>query len=89
MSIVQESVVDIIEINANHVGVRFLLLVTKDGVELSRKYHRTVIEPDVENAAVLQMYAVNAHLVAMGEAPVAQPAIDRIVAFVALAKVQK
>lgn len=80
----RKTLIDQIEIDRdNNVGVRLVLLIVDGETEVSSRYHRTSIPPEGDAAA--QMGFVNQHLAAMGEEPVTQAAIDRIVAFHALA----
>lgn len=80
----RKTIVDQIEVDRdNNLGVRLCLLIVDGEVEASSRYHRTSIPPEGDAAA--QMGFVNQHLAAMGEEPVTQAAIDRIVAFHALA----
>jgi hypothetical protein len=82
----RKSVVDQIEITHDGiVQVRIGLLIVDGDKELSRKWHRTAFDPKVPNAATLQMYEVNTHLLSMGEMAVPQSEIDRIVAHAELA----
>lgn len=84
----RKTVLDQIEITRRGtVQVRIALLLVDNGVEIGCKYHRSAIEePSAPNAATLQMYEVNRHLVSMGELPVDQVDIDKIIAHTELVK---
>jgi hypothetical protein len=80
----RKTIVDQIEITRdNLVQVRLCLLIVDGDTEVNSRYHRTSIPPEGDPAA--QMAFVNSHLATMGEEPVAQADIDRIVAFHGLA----
>lgn len=80
----RKTLVDQIEIDRdNNVGVRLVLLIVDGDTEINSRYHRTSIPPEGDPAA--QMGFVNQHLASMGEEPVLQADIDRIMAFHALA----
>lgn len=80
----RKTIVDQIEVDrGNNLGVRLCLLIVDGEQELKSSYHRTSIPP--EGDAAVQMGFVNQHLATMGEEPVSQADIDRIVAFHALA----
>ena len=52
----KKTVIDQIEItDSGHIGVRFGLLILEDGVEISRNWHRTMIEPGVDPVAVIDL----------------------------------
>jgi hypothetical protein len=83
----RKSVVNQIEITLdNTVQVQIGLRIVDGGVVVNNRWHRTVLPKGIENGAQLQMNAVNEHLVSMGELPVSQADIDRIVAFNTLAE---
>lgn len=83
----RKTVVNMIEVLLdNTVQVRLGLLVVDGDTEVSSRLHRTVLPKGMENGAQLQMNAVNEHLVSMGELPVSQADIDRVVAFNTLAE---
>lgn len=77
MALQKVSIIDQIEIlSTGDVQVRIRLMVV-DGTEVvASKWHRTVVPTDVD--PVMQMAAVNEHLVAMGEAPLAAEDIGRL-----------
>ena len=68
----RKTVIDQIEVKgAGFVQLRLGLVIMDNGVELSRRYHRTAFDPAQPEAHVdAQMASVNAHLVSMGELPV-------------------
>lgn len=80
MTIEQKSVLNLVEVLMENpgVGVRIALKIIKDGSEISSKWHRTFIPLDFPPA--LQMAAVNEHLASMGEAPVSDADIAKVVA---------
>lgn len=87
MTMERKTVVDQIEITrAGMVQVRLALLIVDGEKEISSRYHRTAFDPRVENAAMIQMYAVNTHLLEMGEKPIPQEDIDRVMAHANTAK---
>lgn len=73
------TLVDQIELQrTGDVGVRLVLLLVEDGVILSTKYHRTVVPAG--GSVAVQMDAVNAHLISMGEQPVHAADLARLFA---------
>ena len=79
MAITRRTSLNQIEVLENHIiQVRLGKLIEEDGVMLNTRWHRTLINPGED--AQLQMEAVNEHLVLMGEVPLPQEEIDRIVA---------
>jgi len=79
MTIERKSIVDQIEITrSGMVQIRFALLLLEDGKEVASRFHRTAFDPSIKDAGQLQMYAVNIHLVEMGEKPVGQEDIDKV-----------
>lgn len=83
--ITRKTIVDQIEITRdNTVQVRLAKILEEDGREINSAWHRTAIGPGI--AARDQMEEVNRHLVEMGEAEVSQADIDKVAAFVALAR---
>lgn len=82
MAIEKKTILNKIEIETENsqVQVRLALLLVEDGVEISRKFHRTAFDFSIENSALVQMYAVNTHLVQMGEVPLEESEVAKIVA---------
>lgn len=71
------TLVDRIEMNANAtIGIRLALMIVDDGAEISRRYHRTVIEPGTPVSE--QMALVNDHLSQMNQSAVSAQDIARI-----------
>ena len=76
--ITQQTVLDKIEINSDgSIGIRLTLLVLNNDTEISRAYHRTMINPGDDIPT--QMQAVNDNLAAMGDQPVSDADIQSIV----------
>lgn len=83
----KETIVDQIEVRRNgNIQVRFgKLIVNADGTLAAEpQWHRAVFEPDTDIEA--EMTAINAHLVAMNEAPVEATEIARIVEHATVAR---
>lgn len=82
----RKTIVDRIEITREGaMQVRIGLLLVDGDKELGCKWHRAMIQdPSAPNAVTLAMYEVNTHLVKMGEEPVGQEDIDKLVAHAAL-----
>lgn len=77
MSLDRRTVISQREIAADGtVQVRFEKLIVDGDAVVSRQYHRASFQPGTPVAA--QMAAVNAHLVQMGEAPVAESEVESI-----------
>ena len=87
----RQTVIDQIELGGDgEVRVRLGLCIFEDGVELVRKYHRTLFDPAGDEVGVdVQMAAVNAHLAAMGELPVPAAGIADIKAHFGLQKTRR
>lgn len=78
MALQKYSYIDQIEVGTNgDLNVRIILCVEEDGVELSRRYHRTFI-PAEHGTTAPQMAAVNEHLAHMKEAPVGVADLSRL-----------
>lgn len=78
--ITRQTILEQPELNcAGVLGIKLAFILTEDGVELDRKWHRTSIPCDVSPEA--QMAAVNSHLSVMEPPmpPVSQIDIDFIV----------
>lgn len=76
------TLVDQIELQrTGDVGIRLVLLLVEDGVILASKYHRTVVPAG--GSVAVQMDAVNANLISMGEAPVHTADLARLFAIAA------
>lgn len=74
MPITKKTILDQIEITRDGVvQIRLAKIIEEDGVELAKEYHRTSVEPGGDVDA--QMAAVNAHLVAMKQAPLEASAL--------------
>lgn len=83
----RKSLVDQIEITQdNTVQVRIGLRIVDGDVVVNNRWHRAVMPKGIDSGAQLQMNAVNEHLVSMGELPVSQADIDRVIAFNTLAE---
>lgn len=79
----KKTVIDQIELTRHGTTqVRFAVLILDDGVEISRRWHRTAVDffGDVQD----QLDRVNTHLVEMNEAVVEQPEIDDLKGYVDL-----
>ena len=75
--ITQQTVLDKIEINSDgSIGIRLTLLVNNGDTQISKAYHRTMINPGDDIDA--QMQAVNDNLAAMGDQPVSSDDIQQI-----------
>jgi hypothetical protein len=82
MTIERVTELDQVEVRANRVQVRIALLLVEDGKKLSRKWHRTVVEAGTD--ALAQMVECNKHLIMMGELPVSESDVLKVVAASAL-----
>ena len=86
----RKSILDQIEITREGcLQVRIGLLIMDGEKEVSCKWHRFALGVDSnfpEDALQQQIAAVNAHLEAMGEAPVQQRCVDRMAAAYSLCK---
>lgn len=69
-----------IDFETNIIGVRLAKIIVEDGVELSREWHRTSIEPGADIDS--QLIAINAHLASMNNAEIDTTEIDRLKAII-------
>lgn len=83
--------VDMLEVHPGFgVGVRLAIIISDEGEELGRKYHRTLIPfnypVEVPDAVAFQMAEVGVHLAEMGYPQLDPADIDRIKEFYNLGK---
>lgn len=89
MTIERKTIIDQIEIGGNgDMRARFALLLVEGDKVLNTAYHRTSFPVGVPNGVTLQMYEVNTHLVSMGEQPLPQEQINRIIDHMAVVEKQ-